>query len=1184
MKNSFYLLAVLALVGTVTLDFGSATAQVLSPPSASDIARAKNAATIAAGQSQGTAPTFASDGSILRDNKGDVVTQSNSANALKDSMGAFKKMTGLGDIEQVRAPGNSTQGGLANFSVTKSIDFQCTTSNTSSRYSGGQVVFQILGCNLNSVGAGTVSMKMCDSPATGGTCSSDSDFGAAFDLSANQYTQKGDISLGLGCNGSKACRITLSGNYAVGGSDASMKQAVQSASTNNSLVGQLRTSVNDGSYAGQMDQSASLSQACAKAAMNGQNVPENCPGATTPAAVESGKCSGAKICLKTATSTQNFTRSCTRTFPLTEKLTHSQLTAYSTCTIAEVFVPGVPPLDPKLPTPAGTWSLSTSCTQPTTGMTKLDAGTRLCSKNDVKDGSCIEYKTMEAWANPSVSSVTSVSASPSAITGACDTNPASETRHTSCENGNWFGRSLPLDQCVSQFFNEATGTASGAVFDLDYLKKPGCGVCLTPVVGETCYGASQVRDETDSCGDMDLAGCTLTKTTPRNYTGNGGLISSQEETYSCSKQSNTCVQWSEGEGDSTCSSSSSTFGLDQLKQDSPVADGALNKALVAAAILDSTAEGVEGQQLQATPKIFTGTEMRCTRATGGIGQLVGRNCCRTDIERPIGAQLTRAGCNMDEAKLSAARRSSYATYIGDYCSSKLNLLFTTRCLERTETYCVFPGILPRIVQEQGRQQLSTMTASSGTPEKKSVTFNYYDSGNGTWSNAFVANNVTTHAWQWPSYCADSKSAADKLLNDPTAKDCAGIITSWFATCDNPQGCGALPQQPSEGSSQWQLTALNPLENITTATSHYSVVTGACSTQSQQCSYTLSAWPAGIGGKAVSTRDLTWNLFANDAISDSNTASAMYQINNIGDFMFKGIPTPGLKGNSLPPTVKLEYSRNGGQSWQSVNLATNAPTTEMSLDGDIKLIGNCDLTTNMCNFRASGTTTVTVKPWGSAESPDCSGFTPGQLSMLDFGKMDLSEWLSSVMSKVNSQNPAQLASTASSQVASFNAAFNQGTVSQTKPSAATFARAVPSEGFGPFNAKLVVSGVWPEVTGDPSADKDLVTSVEVDWDDCTVPQTIQRVPSGQGTGFSATHQFKAPDTMTCKGGNIKQNITHKVKITAYTTLSGKQVRTVSVENAWSKFPGGKGNNDNINGVIKVTVPSNGGPSSKVPPNQ
>src|SRR5690606_18906512 len=112
---------------------------------------------------------------------------------------------------------------------------------------------------------------------------------------------------------------------------------------------------------------------------------------------------------------------------------------------------------------------------------------------------------------------------------------------------------------------------------------------------------------------------------------------------------------STGAGDNAClNASDMTFGTDNIR--SAFNDGAsMNEALVASAILDATAEGTDNQDDPFVPLLFSGEDMRCSRATGGIGQLLGRNCCKTDLERPIEGQWFRKGCEMPEVELAAAR-------------------------------------------------------------------------------------------------------------------------------------------------------------------------------------------------------------------------------------------------------------------------------------------------------------------------------------------------------------------------------------------------------------------------------------------------------------------------------------------------------------------------------------------------
>ena len=39
-------------------------------------------------------------------------------------------------------------------------------------------------------------------------------------------------------------------------------------------------------------------------------------------------------------------------------------------------------------------------------------------------------------------------------------------------------------------------------------------------------------------------------------------------------------------------------------------------------------------------------------------------------------------------------------------------------------------------------------------------------------------------------------------------------------------------------------------------------------------------------------------------------------------------------------------------------------------------------------------------WGSADNPNCRGFTPEEFQSLDFGKMDLSEYFADITTKAN----------------------------------------------------------------------------------------------------------------------------------------------------------------------------------------
>jgi hypothetical protein len=292
------------------------------------------------------------------------------------------------------------------------------------------------------------------------------------------------------------------------------------------------------------------------------------------------------------------------------------------------------------------------------------------------------------------------------------------------------------------------------------------------------------------------------------------------------------------------------------------------------------------------------------------------------------------------------------------------------------------------------------------------------------------------------------------------------------------------------------------------------------------------------------------------------------MNNVSDLMFRTWSQPGMAdGKTVPPTLRVDYSKDGGQSWITIQLSTQLNGQDYTFpDSDTKITGACDAATNICSYHITGTVTIVAKPWGSAEAPDCTGFTAGQLSAMDFGKMDLSEWLSLVMEKAK-ENAGTTTSSAvtSADLAAFNSSYKSGKV-ESITGGANFARVTPPQGFGPFEVQLMVSGYWPGTTGDPAQDTDVVTHVDADWGDCTSVDAMSSMNSAVvGAGYVARHTFVAPDKLNC--GSANANVQQVIKITAYTSKSGIQQRTVSVENAWSKFPGSTGKN---NDIVPVTT--------------
>lgn len=1081
------------------------------------------------------------------------------AASLQNSLEDFKSTTGLQDVNQLLSPGRKGREGLARISASNGVNFSCSPL-APQVLSAGLLSFKPISCNTASGAVVSASIIYCDNALSASSClaenfnqdSQDPNIKNKIITVLNgEFKQVAKGSIGLGCDPSGLCRVTFNSEVSVGGSDAKMNSAAASVADGSSIARDLNGIVASGAYGTKM-------QEIAEPIINAQ-------ASGTSTSTDNGTCvQSPRVCIKKATLSNTYTRTCTRTLPLTEQISkYSFKDSTATCVETHSSSAGGQPI------------VTNSCSaDQIKDMSKVGEEPKVCDSS-----SCADYRVTQYYANTSLAAATLLDqqASPSRVMGACDTT--SDSIVTTCDGNNWFGRTEDPVNCYANMLDENNQPIAQAT-DIDFANKEGCGFCLTPVIGKTCYGTGTPSeaeldggaDSNDSCEVLaSNPSCSFVRSEPIEGGTIGSLVSSQTEVYSCTDSTETCTEYS---AQNSCIKAD-TFGLEQGGTGG-VNYGTMANAMVAAAILDSTANGSEGTQNAKVPLVFTGSAMSCDRAVGGIGQLFGRNCCKTSLERPIAGFLTREGCSLDNAKLAAARRSAYATYVGDYCSKKMR--FPSRCIRRTQSYCVFPGILPRVIQEQGRAQLARIVNSSigASAISGNLVYSFYDATEqGRWSTPVSVNGSRVSAWQWPSYCADPAKAEEQLVNNPNAKECPGALTTVMAVCSSGESCGNLPAEPSEGSVSWELTEINPLENTTAALSRYVVGSGACNTSSATCTYSLAAYPAGQGGKAIVSKDLVFTLYQS-AESDATTglSASDYQMNNVGDLMFKGYSTtPSGSTSMLPATVRVDLSRDGGQSWQTLNLSTTSLKSSESLIGgtDVRVTGHCDLATNSCAFRFTGSVSVSAKPFGNPKYPDCSGFTAGQLSVLDFGKMDLSEWLNSVMSKVKGDSGAMVASTAAKnaaqQFASFNQLFSEGKVRSSSPVSANIARAVPSEGFGPFSVKLVVGGIWPEVTGDPDLDIDEISRVDVEWGDCSAKTTLPRVPGNSGIGFSAIHQYNAPDKHACLG-NPRKNVTHEIKLTIYTSKSGIQYKSLYVENAWSVFPGGNSNNLNINRVKEL----------------
>ncbi|MGM9489641.1 conjugal transfer protein TraN [Ideonella sp. YS5] len=113
-----------------------------------------------------------------------------------------------------------------------------------------------------------------------------------------------------------------------------------------------------------------------------------------------------------------------------------------------------------------------------------------------------------------------------------------------------------------------------------------------------------------------------------------------------------------------------------------------------------------GQQFDAANlQIFKGSPGHCDKDTWGL-----RDCCDANGDF--------IQCEADERETVRQREEGQCHYIGNFCSERDWL---GGCLCRTYSYCCFPSMLARIVQEQGRPQLQRDWGSSREPSCEGFT-------------------------------------------------------------------------------------------------------------------------------------------------------------------------------------------------------------------------------------------------------------------------------------------------------------------------------------------------------------------------------------------------------------------------------------------------------------------------------
>lgn len=157
-------------------------------------------------------------------------------------------------------------------------------------------------------------------------------------------------------------------------------------------------------------------------------------------------------------------------------------------------------------------------------------------------------------------------------------------------------------------------------------------------------------------------------------------------------------------------------------------------------------------------------------------------------------------------------------------------------------------------------------------------------------------------------------------------------------------------------------------------------------------------------------------------------------------------------------------------------------------------GSCDINSQWCSYNVEHDLNITRHPWGSPESPRCWGFTPDQLSALDFSAMDLSRWIDSMDLGAFSGDKANASAAAVTEqvkntAQSFYDAYKEGTAIDT-PNAGSVAlltntsvlpllgdKAPAGES---YLLRVFVPSNWPQYYAETYKNNNPVTNVRINW--------------------------------------------------------------------------------------------------------
>jgi len=1018
------------------------------------------------------------NGNVATNEGGLVMRGPGSAFASEEAGALAQSITGTTGYQGLANPASRGAAAGAQAQLEGKAEFSCNLQPGHSLSAAG-VSFKFQGCSQRNGHIESVALQVCAKATNGGLCRS-GDYSERRTFTVGAWHDVEGVAVGVNCdNTTKRCLLSVTSKFAVVGNAQQIADQAQDRQGGRELRQQLRSTVESQEYANQISDQLAFRECYAEneTSFGSEGKVRTCDGQkeiTVAGGPANAKCEPTRTCTKQETVHQSYRTTCTRTFGLT---------SYQ-CTAT-----------PKTRVCTGTFDAMNGNQKSSCSDEELEGAVEVSRSEigceawmDVWEATpvCIRRTYSIKYMYPEDVEYTDCEAKPSGLAGPFNPQTcamgSAERELISCAIDGWYNRTLSDSECTA---TEVDSDGNTITFPLDESRKAGCGFCTkSATVSFTCKSNEAPQF---SCTDKELEGCALTNVVPENSAY--GITLSETWHYSCNKTRTSCTEWKVD--NTSCPNIDGSYGVDQMTFMEADGSAAFAEAMATAGVAEALAQAKPGGTA-ADPRLFEGKAMTCEYPVGFGSDWVANNCCKIGLTKAGGSKVSNK-CTDDEVKLASARRNKYVVPLGEYCSSKS---FWGSCRKRRQVYCVFEGMLPRIVQEQGRAQLNQAGRSLGTTETRPFQFDYY-AGDGQWSHGVSANGVEVRAFQQPSYCASSKLAAQRLAQDPTALECPATLDVWFAACVKAGGCGPLPAFPENGSEHWQLTTVNPLQVMQTAVANRAIVTGACDTETGKCNYELSVWPKGSAGRATVTREFAFDIF-----TAGETEAVL-----IGDVLVRAQPKVTRDGSGkLPAGISASVSGNNGTSWSAFTLPTRITGAFQIPGTSVSVSGGCSELTGLCQYQLTGTVEIEALPWGNAKNPNCEGFTLAQFSALDLSEMDLTEWTATLQDEAPSES--EIAAQVAQNVANAPAQAADGNSSVTINPSRAVVFVKPINGLGPFDVQLSVPSHLPTNVSDP------IHAVEVDWGDCT--GRVNASSNAAGNGYVAQHRYAHPADVKTSG--------------------------------------------------------------------